>query len=46
MLHDVPASELGNSIYSHPSTTEGFNELLGTVAGVRLPSSTAELENA
>jgi probable pyridine nucleotide-disulfide oxidoreductase len=46
MRHDVPASELGNSIYSHPSTTEGFNELLGTVARVRLPSSTAELENA
>jgi pyruvate/2-oxoglutarate dehydrogenase complex dihydrolipoamide dehydrogenase (E3) component len=43
MRHDVPASELGNSLYSHPSTTEGFNELLGTVA--RVPSGTVELEN-
>ncbi|WP_223190528.1 dihydrolipoyl dehydrogenase family protein [Nonomuraea terrae] len=45
MRHDVPAGELGNSIYSHPSTTEGFNELLGTVPRVRLPSSTVKLDN-
>ncbi|GII59013.1 pyridine nucleotide-disulfide oxidoreductase [Planotetraspora thailandica] len=46
MRHDVPAGELGNAIYSHPSTTEGFNELLGTVARVRVAVSTADLENA
>ncbi|MFG2076243.1 FAD-dependent oxidoreductase [Nonomuraea maritima] len=40
MRHDVPARELGNSIYTHPSTTEVLNELLGTVArvGAQVPA--------
>ncbi|MFG2077813.1 FAD-dependent oxidoreductase [Nonomuraea maritima] len=41
MRHDVPARELGNSIYTHPSTTEVLNEVLGTVAHVRSPSGAA-----
>lgn len=27
--HGVTATELGNAIYTHPSTTEAFNEVLG-----------------
>lgn len=39
MRHGVSAGELGNAIYSHPSTTEVLNELLGTVAraGAQVP---------
>ena len=36
MRHHITATELRNSIYTHPSSTEAFNEVLGTVvsAGV------------
>lgn len=30
MRHGITASELRDSVYTHPSTTEGFNEVLGT----------------
>jgi pyruvate/2-oxoglutarate dehydrogenase complex dihydrolipoamide dehydrogenase (E3) component len=32
MRHGVTASELRDTIYTHPSSTEGFNEVLATVA--------------
>jgi pyruvate/2-oxoglutarate dehydrogenase complex dihydrolipoamide dehydrogenase (E3) component len=31
MRHGVTATELRDAIYTHPSTTEGFNEVLGTL---------------
>jgi pyruvate/2-oxoglutarate dehydrogenase complex dihydrolipoamide dehydrogenase (E3) component len=31
MRHGVTATELRDGIYTHPSTTEGFNEVLGTL---------------
>ena len=31
--HDVTATELRDSIYNHPSSTEAFNEVLATVVG-------------
>ena len=36
MRHNITATELRTSIYTHPSSTEAFNEVLGTVvsAGV------------
>ena len=46
MRHGITAAELRDSIYTHPSSTEAFNEVLATVARVRLPSSTADLEKA
>ena len=33
MRHNVTATELRNSIYTHPSSTEAFNEVLGKVVG-------------
>ncbi|HEY9337552.1 MAG TPA: hypothetical protein VIQ79_24140 [Kribbella sp.] len=30
MRHDVTARELRDAIYTHPSSTEAFNEVLGT----------------
>jgi pyruvate/2-oxoglutarate dehydrogenase complex dihydrolipoamide dehydrogenase (E3) component len=29
--HGITASELRDSVYTHPSSTEAFNEVLGTV---------------
>lgn len=31
MRHGVTASELRDAIYTHPSSTEAFNEVLATV---------------
>ena len=31
MRHGVTASELRDTVYTHPSSTEAFNEALGTV---------------
>jgi len=30
MRHDVTAREVRDAIYTHPSSTEAFNEVLGT----------------
>jgi pyruvate/2-oxoglutarate dehydrogenase complex dihydrolipoamide dehydrogenase (E3) component len=32
MRHGVTATELRDSVYTHPSTTEAFNEVLGTIS--------------
>jgi pyruvate/2-oxoglutarate dehydrogenase complex dihydrolipoamide dehydrogenase (E3) component len=32
MRHGITATELRDSVYTHPSTTEAFNEVLGTIA--------------
>lgn len=31
MRHGITAAELRDSIYTHPSMTEGFNQLLGSL---------------
>lgn len=31
MRHGITATELRNSVYTHPSSTEAFNDVLGTV---------------
>jgi pyruvate/2-oxoglutarate dehydrogenase complex dihydrolipoamide dehydrogenase (E3) component len=33
MRHGITATQLKNSIYTHPSSTEAFNEVLGTIVG-------------
>lgn len=40
MRHDVTATALRDSIYTHPSMTEAFNQLLGTL--VRRPLTAAD----
>jgi hypothetical protein len=32
MRHGVRAAELRDAIYTHPSSTEGFNEVLAALA--------------
>ena len=32
MRHGITATELRDGVYTHPSTTEAFNEVLGTIA--------------
>ena len=31
MRHGITATELRDGVYTHPSTTEAFNEVLGTI---------------
>jgi pyruvate/2-oxoglutarate dehydrogenase complex dihydrolipoamide dehydrogenase (E3) component len=31
MRHGITAAELGDAVYTHPSSTEAFNEVLATI---------------
>ena len=37
MRHGITATQLRESVYTHPSSTEAFNEVLGTVVRTHEP---------
>jgi pyruvate/2-oxoglutarate dehydrogenase complex dihydrolipoamide dehydrogenase (E3) component len=37
--HDITATELRDSVYTHPSTTEAFNEVLNTIVRADVPQA-------
>jgi pyruvate/2-oxoglutarate dehydrogenase complex dihydrolipoamide dehydrogenase (E3) component len=42
MRHGIKASELRDSIYTHPSSTEAFNEVIGAIVRSDVPAGAGQ----